>query len=189
MRILMLGNSFTYYHDMPEILSAMLGEEVVAHTRGGAYLWEHLDPEQELGKKTLPALADEKWDYVVMQEQSSTPALRRELFLDSAKKLCDLIHQNGAKPLFYCSWAYRDGSELLASTGLTYDEMHNALHDSYFTAARENNALVADVGAQFYKIRSQVDVLDPDNLHPSAAGSVLAAATIARVIEKDRQGK
>ena len=56
MRILMLGNSFTYYHDMPDILAHLLGAEVVAHTRGGAYLSEHLDPEAELGRKTLPVL-------------------------------------------------------------------------------------------------------------------------------------
>ena len=41
MRILMLGNSFTFYNDMPKILAGMLGAEVVAHTRGGAYLCAH----------------------------------------------------------------------------------------------------------------------------------------------------
>ena len=44
MRILMLGNSFTYYNDMPRLLSAMTGWEVVSHTRGGARLAEHLNP-------------------------------------------------------------------------------------------------------------------------------------------------
>ena len=43
MRILMLGNSFTYYHDMPKILAQMLDAEVVAHTRGGARLAEQLN--------------------------------------------------------------------------------------------------------------------------------------------------
>ena len=81
MKILMLGNSLTYYNDLPEILAERTGAEVVAHTRGGAYLSEHLDPEAELGAKTLPALENETWDYVVLQEYSSGPVLERDSFL------------------------------------------------------------------------------------------------------------
>lgn len=71
MRILMLGNSFTYFHELPKMVAAMLKAEVVSHTRGGAWLSEQLDPETEMGAKTLKALAEEKWDYVVLQEQSA----------------------------------------------------------------------------------------------------------------------
>lgn len=189
MRILMLGNSFTYFHDMPQILSHLLGCEVVAHTRGGAYLAEQFNPETEMGAKTFKALQEEKWDYVVLQEQSNAPALKREAFQRSAKALCDLIHQNGAKPLFYASWAYREGSEMLTSTGLTFDEMHNALYDSYHAAAEAGNALVADVGVAFRAVREQADVYENDDYHPSAAGSVLAACVIARTIDADRAAK
>lgn len=36
MRILMLGNSFTFANHMPETLAELTGAEVVQHTRGGA---------------------------------------------------------------------------------------------------------------------------------------------------------
>ena len=98
MRVLMLGNSFTYYHDMPRILAMMTGWEVVSHTRVGAYLSEHLDPEAELGQKTLPALKNERWDYVVLQEQSRAPYEKREQFLASVRVLCPLIRAAGAVP-------------------------------------------------------------------------------------------
>ena len=187
MRILMLGNSFTYFNDMPQILAHLLGCEVVAHTRGGAYLAEQLNPETEMGAKTLKALREEKWDYVVLQEQSNAPALRREAFQKSAAALCELIRENGAKPVFYVTWAYRDGTDKLASTGLTYDEMHQQLYDSYHAAAEAGNALAADVGVAFNAVRQQVDVLNKDdNFHPSEAGSVLAAAVIAQTIRADQ---
>ena len=38
MRILMLGNSLTFANDMPHMLAALTGAEVVHHTRGGARL-------------------------------------------------------------------------------------------------------------------------------------------------------
>ena len=50
MRILMLGNSFTFYNDMPDLLAELTGAEVVFHTRGGARLAEHLNLEAELGE-------------------------------------------------------------------------------------------------------------------------------------------
>lgn len=185
MRILMLGNSFTYYHDMPKMLAAIMGEEVVAHTRGGAFLHEHLDSQAELGAKTLKALKEEKWDYVVMQEQSKAPIFAKKDFMDSVGKLCTLIRENGAKPLLYATWAYREGSEKLESTGLSVPEMDRGLYNSYHEAAETNNALIADVGKAHTALRKYAELLEPDDFHPSAAGSILAAETIARVIEKD----
>ncbi len=44
MRILMLGNSFTFANDMPAMLAELTGAEVVHHTRGGARLAEQLNP-------------------------------------------------------------------------------------------------------------------------------------------------
>ena len=35
MKVLMLGNSFTFANNMPEILSGLIDAEVVQHTRGG----------------------------------------------------------------------------------------------------------------------------------------------------------
>lgn len=184
MRILMLGNSFTYYNDMPKILSAMLGEEVVSITRGGAYLSAHLDEADELYAQTHEALK-EQWDYVVLQEQSFVPAGKREQFMENAAALCKLIHAAGAKPLFYATWAYKDGSEKLQGTGIGYDEMLSALYDSYHAAAKAGDALIADVGLAFRDIRGIVELYIEDGYHPTAAGSVLAAATIADVIRKD----
>ena len=187
MRILMLGNSFTYFHDVPQLLSALLGEEVVSHTRGGAYLKEHLDPQTELGAKTLPALTKEQWDYVVLQEQSFGPIGRRTEFMQSVAELCRLIRQAGARPVMYATWAYRDGSEKLAGTGLTYEEMDSALYESYHTAAEANDALTADVGTAFTQLRDTLSLYTPDDYHPTEAGSMLAAAVLAQTIMRDKQ--
>ena len=185
MRILMLGNSFTYFHDMPRLVAAITGEEVVSHTRGGAFLSEQLNAETEMGAKTLRALKEEKWDYVVMQEQSRGPIAAKESFQKSVRGLCELIRAAGAKPVLYASWAYREGSEKLNGTGMSYAEMAEGLYKSYHEAAEANEALIADVGKGFDAMRGIVDLYESDDYHPSAAGSMLAAHTIARVIEND----
>ena len=73
MRILMLGNSFIFTNNMPQMLAELTGAEVVHHTRGGARLSEQLNPSTKLGSQTQAAFQDEKWDYVVLQEMSHGP--------------------------------------------------------------------------------------------------------------------
>ncbi|MBQ6715003.1 MAG: SGNH/GDSL hydrolase family protein [Clostridia bacterium] len=182
MRILFLGNSFTYFHDLPHIVSHMLSCEVQAHTRGGARLSEQLNPETEMGAKTLKALKEEKWDYVVMQEQSFAPVGSFDAFLNSVKALSALIKENGATPVLYASWAYKEGTEKLTSTNLSYTEMADALRNNYQKAAESSGALMADVGTLFTKTRDIITPYEPDNYHPSEAGTALAAGEIARVI-------
>ena len=182
MRILCLGNSFTYFNNLPAMLAAILGCEVRSHTRGGAYLAEQYNPETEMGAKTLAALQNEHWDYVVLQEQSNAPVLAKERFQKSVDTLVPLIRASGAQPVLYATWAYREGSEKLASTGLSYDEMDRGMYESYHEAAERCQTLTADVGQAFSAFRTIVDVYTEDDYHPSPAGSVLAAETIARTI-------
>ena len=186
MRILMLGNSFTYYNDMPKMLGAHLGDEVLALTRGGAYLDEHLDPTSPMGSDTLNRLQNEKWDYVILQEQSAGPILQKERFLASVKELCALARKAGAKPVLYATWAYKKDSEKLASINMTYEDMATALWESYQQAAKENAALIAPVGKTFQMLAPLLDLYMPDGFHPTITGSDLAAKTLAEVIFKDK---
>ena len=184
MRILMLGNSFTYFNDMPAILSALTGWEVVSHTRGGAYLHEHLDPSAELGLKTLPALRDQRFDYVIMQGQSQEPFRARAQFLDAVSRLCPMIRAAGATPVLYATWAYRDATQRLSDTGLSYADMLAKLTEGYTAAAEANDALLAPVGKAFCDTRKALDLYVEDDCHPSQTGSLLAAMTIAKTIRE-----
>lgn len=84
----MLGNSFTFFCDMPNMLAEMLNAEVVHHTRGGAHLAEQFNPETEMGDRTQAALRDEKWDYVVLQEYSTGPIIYPERFRQGVLRVC-----------------------------------------------------------------------------------------------------
>jgi len=194
MRILMLGNSFTYYNDMPSMLSEITGAEVIAHTRGGAYLAEHLNSNTEMGSKTLSALdGSQSWDYVVLQGQSSEPVLSKDAFLESASGLCEKIHAIGATPLFYSTWAYQKNSavmqEMTEKHGLSYDVMYAQLASAYREAAEQNDAIVADVGKVFYEKSVKQNLYTEDGKHPNEAGSRLAAETLAAAIAADQKKK
>ena len=180
-RILMLGNSFTFYNDMPSTVAELTGAEVVAHTRGGARLAEQLNPETEMGAKTLNALENEKWDYVILQEQSNAPVTAKEAFLRSVSALCEKARHAGATPVLYATWAYQEGSEKMAEMSIGYDVMAAQMSASYHEAAEQWDALVADVGQKFYKLAPQRNLYDEDGYHPTEEGSRIAAETIASV--------
>lgn len=183
MKVLMLGNSFTYFNSLDQLIARLTGWHVERITRGGAYLFQFLNSQDELNAKLKEALAREKWDYIVLQEQSNTPALRPKLFQASVQKLCDLIRENGAQPVLYATWAYREGSAKLSSVNLSYPEMAESLRSSYHLAAERNDALIADVGDVFTEIRTVIDPYVADDYHPSEAGSLAAAHVIIQAVE------
>ena len=189
MRILMLGNSFTFYNDMPSMLAELTGAEVVHHTRGGARLAEQLNPETQMGAKTLEALEKEAWDYVVLQEMSNGPITSRESFLNSVASLCEKIRAAGATPILYATWAYRKDCDKLEEMGLEYDVMAAQLSEAYHEAADQNEALIAEVGKRFYAQAGKTELYAEDGKHPNEVGSRLAAETIAAVIAADQEKK
>ena len=189
MRILFLGNSFTFYHDLPEMVADILKAEVKGNLRGGAYLHQHLDPSDELCAITGKLLTEEKWDYVVLQDQSQGPITHPEEFSRAVSALSEMIRAAGGMPVLYETWASEEGSETLASTGMTFAEMQQKLSAGYRAAAEANQALLAPVGQAFAAARTIAQLYDAgDHYHPSPAGSRLAAETIAAAIRSNRMG-
>ena len=188
MRILMLGNSFTFTNNMPQMLAELTGAEVVHHTRGGARLSEQLNPNTRLGSQTQAALQNEKWDYVVLQEMSHGPITAPKSFFSSVEGLCRQIRANGAVPILFATWAYQRGGAKLTDKGWDYDEMAQKLSEAYHRAAQENNALIADVGRRFYEWSVPQDLYAADGVHPSELGSHIAAETVAAVIRQWEEG-
>ena len=63
MKILMLGNSYTYFFDMPQILQALLDENCVdakvdSVTAGGRVLWQNLDENDALHAEVVEKCKD-----------------------------------------------------------------------------------------------------------------------------------
>ena len=186
MRILFLGNSFTFFNDLPDMVGKMLDAEVGRNLRGGAYLFQHIDPTEELCAFTHRLLTEEKWDYVVLQDQSQGPITHPAEFDKAVSTLAPMIRAAGGKPILYETWAYEEGTDTLASTGWSFEAMQQGLTEGYRAAAEANGALIAAVGQAFAVARHTTGLYDTGHYHPSAAGSRLAAETIANVIRADQ---
>ena len=193
MRILMFGNSFTYYNDMPAMLSELLEAEVRAVTRGGAKLSEFRDPKREIGREAEEVLRSGRWDYVVLQDQSSRPVRFRDSFLRDVHILSRKIRSVGAVPLLFATWPYRPGADQYGKTGLNFDSLGAGLSEAYRAAGEKEGLSVADAGRRFIKLWESGNEEDREGLyaedgsHPGTAGSRIAAECIAEALRKDME--
>ncbi len=180
-RVLFIGNSFTYFNDMPllfEQLSNDAGFDVhaVSVIKGGWYLHQFADPENDMGKELRSVYPRHQWDYIVLQDQSFNPAGDPEDFLASVRELRALMPHG--RLVFYQTWPYEPDTAKLASVKISYDDMYTGLRGAYTQAAREQNGLLVPVGDGFYlthQRRPALSLYMPDAFHPNLAGSYLAA--------------
>lgn len=192
--ILFIGNSYTYYSDMPEAIFAPMAEaagypaNVTSVTRGGYHLFQFADPEDEGGKQLRVAIAGNHYDVVVLQDQSSGPIFERAEFEQAVGDLMTLFGDQADQFVLYATWGRHPDSPDLAEFGFTSEEMTEKLSAAYNEVGARYGIKVAEVGKAFAARRAahpEEDLYDPDCTHPSKLGSTVAAQTILRVIMGD----
>ena len=187
--ILFIGNSYTYYNDMPTAIFEKFAEaagydvEVTAITKGAYKLYQFADPTDEYGAKVEKELTgSKKYDFVILQEQSIRPASENAPdFYASVRNLSERIKATGATPVLYSTWGYKKGNANLEKYSLTNESMTWKMAASYQAIGDELGIPVVHVGLAFYDVYtgdSGIELYNADNSHPSAAGSYLAASTL-----------
>ena len=175
MRILFIGNSHTFYNDMPAILAGLARKEgilcevtMIAH--GGWYLEQH-QAEPEIRFNILHG----HYDYVVLQEHAH-PFGPEEKMLNAAGTLCAWIREAGSIPVAYMTWA-RKGKE----------EEQPVMTAAYRRMAEEQNALLAPVGEKWWEYlhaNPDAEMYNEDGAHASEAGSAFAAGVLWETIRR-----
>lgn len=185
-RVLFIGNSYTFVNELPGVFAKLAGSAGVnvATTmvaEGGATLADHA-----AAAETTAALASERWNYVVLQEQSEIPSIeqfRQQQMYPAARTLVGMVRGAGAVPIFFLTWAHRDG---WPENGLTdYAGMQSAIDDGYLTIAKEQNAAVAPVGYAWWTLLTKepgAALWQDDGSHPTVEGTYLAACVFYAAI-------
>lgn len=166
-RILFVGNSFTYYYNLSQVVAAMAKTQgLVLETRqstvGGSSLKEHWNSEK--GTKTRMMLDSFKWDYVVFNNHSLATFDSTGLFMEYSKKFADLARAKGAVPVFMETWAYKANPLMI-----------NTISTSYQALSDELKVDVVPCGQLFSEARKWRPDLEmfSDEKHPSFNGTYL----------------
>ena len=166
-RVLFIGNSLTFWNEMPMLtrrIATSLGAQPKLVTElsgmGGATLRQHW----ERGR-ALRRIREERWDFVVLQAQST------EMFdrPDETRKYAELfdaeIDKAGAKTVIFETWRTLDGRGT-----------QSELNRRYASLAKQLHAIVAPVGEAWDELRRNgMELLDGSGVHPNLRGSYLSA--------------
>lgn len=168
-RVLFIGNSYTYFNDLPWLtqqLAASAKEPKTLETEmvvvGGATLKNHWKR-----GKALRLLKAKRWDYVVLQEQSTLPITNSKEMYKYASLFDAKIKRVNSQTVFYLTWAKQN-----------QPETQQILTDAYMSIAKELNAKVAPVGIAWQKVQEanvKLNLYSCDQSHPSPIGSYVAA--------------
>jgi hypothetical protein len=185
-RVLFVGNSYTYVNDLPNTFARLAvagGRNVEAGmvANGGETLAQHA-----AAAETLDKIASVPWSFVVLQEQSETPATsagRSSMMYPATRTLAAKVQADGAQPMFFMTWAHRDGT---SATGAgNYESMQLAIDEGYNGIAHELRLPVAPVGFTWFTVRRQhpeISMWQDDGSHPTASGTYLAACVFYAAI-------
>ncbi|MBA3828461.1 MAG: hypothetical protein H0X33_05955 [Taibaiella sp.] len=189
-KILFIGNSYTYTNSMPAMLqslAAAMGDTLVfSQSDPGGYTFE----EHCSYAPTISLIFSQQWDMVVLQEQSELPSFSPSQ-VDTqvypyAHKLDSMIRTNDSctQTMFMMTWGHADGDRANCAIYpfiCTYDGMQLRLRESYLQMTKDNNAIVAPVGAAWKVVRDSfpsIGLYQSDNVHPALTGSYLQTCVL-----------
>jgi hypothetical protein len=184
-RILFIGNSYTYYNNLPGLLAYFAKnslEKVSVKTKmivqGGVNLKYHWNE-----KKALKEIRSKRYDYVVLQEQSRLGGTYEngilrvahpETFFDYARRFDTAIKKAGAKTIFFLTWARQD-----------FPNNQSKLNAAYKTIAKRLKATLVPVGPAWQIVRKtkpRISLYSEDQSHPSPLGTYLIGCTFYSVL-------
>jgi len=168
-RILFVGNSLTYWTDLPKRIAGVAratGRAV--EVESAAYPSFSLEDHWQDGR-ALAAIRKGGWDIVVLQQGTSAHEEGRKQLMEYAKKFAEPIRAAGARPALYMVWPLSDRPRDFPAT-----------IESYRLAAKAIDAILLPVGEAWFRVLAKAPRtrLYADGIHPSSLGSDLAATTI-----------
>ena len=192
--ILFIGNSMTYFHDMPTAIFEPMAKEagfdvrVQSITAGGRFLWENLQRDDETALAVKAALAPDKtgaYDYVILQEGMPDLYTDTERFYGAVRSLAEQIRSLGAKPALYARMGNQRGNPELDDPDCTYENVYSAIVAAHEAMSRELDIPVAwavSAGHDLNDREIDFELYAQDQSHPSYAGSYIAALTVMAVV-------
>jgi hypothetical protein len=198
-KVLFIGNSYTYYNSMPSLveqLGCSLGYKIEddSTTPGGYRFLNHKD-----SLTTQTKINARNWDFVVLQNQSQYPGFWPDHVtsgsLPNAQALVDLVHANDptTEIVYYQTWGRENGD--VDNCGYywmvcTYEGHTQALEEGYGIYQAGTGGLIAPVGTKWLSIFeddanrpfSATSLWGGDGSHPTLTGSFLAASVILQQI-------
>ena len=184
LRILFVGNSYTYENNLPFVFEALASPlrkvKVTMMASGGAPLRRHIE-----GGRLLKIIRERQFDVVVAQEQSVLGRLQLfdgmaliqddKPYRQAVREIAAAARSGGARLVLFSTWPRAETPRSLA-----------ALHNASVGVAKEVGATVAPVGLVWDRLGGDscqvLHLYAGDGSHPAYDGTYVAAVVLIRAI-------
>ena len=200
-KILFVGDSYTFKNNMPSILENLLN----TYTNKKYKLNMQVYPARSLYKayqnsNVTNDIINNGYNYVILQDASKQPILNPTEFQDSVTKFVKIINTSNAIPVLFQTWVYKDSSDMYSknngycSSGITElnckgtvttpTDAQNVINTAYKNASLNNgNIDIVQVGQSLMNLgndtrNSLFNVCD--DFHMSVYGSYFVACIFYR---------
>ncbi|MEQ1760835.1 MAG: SGNH/GDSL hydrolase family protein [Vicinamibacterales bacterium] len=192
LQVLFVGNSFTFFNNLPEVVAGIATslprgpsiEPTMFATGGMTLQWYWA------AGKAAAEIDRQKWDFVVLQEQSALGAGTEVgngalsppgLFHESVRKFVPRIRAGGSTPLLLMTWAR-----------LSRPDDQALLTSAYESIGQELGVTVSPAGLAWQEARRLWPTLSlhvADGSHPNPTGTYLTACVLyATITGRDPRG-
>jgi len=169
-RVLFVGNSYTYFWNLPQQVSTMCeAADIPLTTRksasGGATLGDHWRGDKNLHTREI--IAKGEYDAIVFQGHSMSTIEFEDSLIYYGQALCSEIPSPDVRRYVFMTWA-REWNPIMQDT----------ITAGYEAFAESINATVIPVGLAWRlarQLRPELELYDEDGSHPSTLGSYLSA--------------
>jgi hypothetical protein len=177
-RVLFIGNSLTYFNNLPATLidlALTTGDTI----RAGVVAYPDFALVDHLNQGAAArAIASTSWNFVILQQGPSSLQANRDSLIAMARLFDGPIRQSGARPALFSVWPQTVNAATFPRAIESYQLAATAVAGVYLpVGAAWQAALAEDPTTQLY---------DRDGLHPSELGTYLAALVMyERLTGKD----
>lgn len=173
-KILFIGNSFTFYNSgvdyhLQKMLDADKSTDSTTYIIQKIAVSSYTLQDHYNDSLTIRKIRSNKWNKIVLQEQSTRPMTNRDLFLQYATLLDAKIKKDSASTVLYMTWPEK------ATAGDI-----NSLSSAYLYVGQQIHAPVVPVGLVWeYVVNTypQLNLYYTDDKHPGLPGTFLIACT------------
>ena len=179
MKVLFIGNSHTYFNDMPELFARRCAElkGVKPDVTMLAYPGRSFEWHWKEYVSCRFQLMYGGYDFCVLQQQGH-PFPGEETTMEFGTKLISMCLDHKVVPVVYMPWTEKDNIDNIGRVSRCYRRL-----------ASETGALLAPVGELFDVINRshpEIDLYFTDGGHASVCGDYLSSLTIASVVAGTR---
>jgi hypothetical protein len=176
--VLFIGNSLTYFNDLPGTvarLARMVDDTIYPEsvTRPGFALIDHVSGQSD----AVEVVRGARWDYVVLQQGPTTQRLGRDTLILATQQLDPEIRAAGGRAALLMVWPPSGSLDAFDLVRASYQQAAQAVGGLFLPAG--------EAWRVAWQSNADLHLYGPDGFHPSELGTYLTALVVYEGIGHD----